>query len=93
MDLRVADQLWERRAEAPGLLDPGGIRSATDPAVQTRHADRDHAQSDALERHREAATSESLRREAAIEKLADEVRTLLEINTRLTREIHDRLDR
>jgi uncharacterized membrane protein len=58
--------------------------------AQTRQAGRDHAQSELLERHREDARNESLRREEAIEKLADELRRLLEVNTQLTRELHHR---
>ena len=61
--------------------------------AQTRQAARDHAQSEQLERHRDEAMTESRRREEAIEKLADELRGLLEINTQLTREIHNRFER
>jgi uncharacterized membrane protein len=61
--------------------------------AQTRQAARDHAQSEQLERHRDEAITESRRREEAIEKLADELRALLEINTQLTREIHNRFER
>jgi uncharacterized membrane protein len=61
--------------------------------AQTRQADRDHAHSEAIERHRAEAASEDLRREAALEAVANEVRTLLEVNTQLTREIHDRVGR
>ena len=61
--------------------------------AQTRQAERDHAQSEQLDRHREQAAADSLRREEAIQKLTDELRRLLETNTRLTREIHDRLAR
>ena len=58
--------------------------------AQTRQAERDKAQSDQLERHRQAVGDESLRREAAIERLSAELRALLEENTRLTREIRER---
>lgn len=58
--------------------------------AQSRQAERDRVQSDQLERHREAASAESLRREAAIEQLSAELRALLEENTRLTREIRAR---
>jgi uncharacterized membrane protein len=61
--------------------------------AQTRQADRDHLRSEKLERQREHTESEDLRRERAIERLADEVRKGLEVNTRLTREIHERLTR
>jgi uncharacterized membrane protein len=61
--------------------------------AQTRQADRDHLRSEKLERQREHTESEDLRRERAIETLADEVRKGLEVNTQLTREIHERLTR
>jgi uncharacterized membrane protein len=61
--------------------------------AQTRQADRDHAHGEAIERHRAEAASESQRREAALEALANELRTLLEVNTQLTREIRDRVGR
>jgi hypothetical protein len=60
--------------------------------AQTRQAERDHAHGEQLERHREQASTESRRREQAIEKLTDELRALLETNTQLTREIHGRLE-
>jgi uncharacterized membrane protein len=61
--------------------------------AQTRQADRDHAQSEQLERHREAAADESLRREQELERLSTQLRTQLETNTRLTRELHEKLVR
>jgi uncharacterized membrane protein len=61
--------------------------------AQTRQAERDARQAEQLERHRHEALEESLRREDAIEKLAAELRTLLERNTQLTREIHERVGR
>ncbi len=61
--------------------------------AQTRQAERDARQAEQLERHRREALEESLRREDAIEKLAAELRTLLERNTQLTREIHERVGR
>jgi uncharacterized membrane protein len=61
--------------------------------AQTRQAARDHAQSEQLERHRDEAMTESRRREEAIERLADELRGLLETNTQLTREIRNRFER
>jgi uncharacterized membrane protein len=59
--------------------------------AQTRQAERDAAQSEQLERHREEALEKSLHREAEIEKLTEELRALLETNTRLTQEIRDRV--
>jgi uncharacterized membrane protein len=61
--------------------------------AQTRQAERDHEHSEAIERHRAQTEQESVRREAALGKLTDELRALLETNTALTREIHDRLER
>jgi uncharacterized membrane protein len=61
--------------------------------AQTRQAERDHAQSEQLERHREEVATENVRREEALEKVAAELRALLELNTQLTREIHHRLER
>jgi uncharacterized membrane protein len=59
--------------------------------AQTRQADRDAVQAAELERHRQEALQESLRREDEIEKLTEELRALLETNTELTREIRDRV--
>ena len=61
--------------------------------AQTRQAERDAAQSEQLEQHRQQALEESLRREDAIEKLTTELRALLETNTQLTREIRERVVR
>ncbi len=61
--------------------------------AQTRQAERDAAQAEQLERHRREALAESLRRENEIEKTTAELRALLETNTRLTREIRDRVRR
>ncbi len=55
--------------------------------AQTRQAERDAVQAEQLERHRQQAREESLRREGEIEKLTGELRELLETNTQLTREI------
>ena len=59
--------------------------------AQTRQAERDHVQAELLEEHRREALEQSLRRENEIEKLTEELRTLLETNTRLTREVRDRV--
>ncbi len=59
--------------------------------AQTRQAERDAVQAEQLERHREQALADTLRREDEIEQLAGELRALLETNTQLTREIRDRL--
>ena len=61
--------------------------------AQTRQADRDAVQAAELERHRQEALQESLRREDEIEKLTEELRALLQTNTELTREIRDRVAR
>jgi uncharacterized membrane protein len=61
--------------------------------AQTRQAERDASQAEQLERHRRDALEESLRREGEIEKLAGDLRTLLETNTQLTREIRERVGR
>ncbi len=57
--------------------------------AQTRQAERDAVHAERLERHRQQALQESLRREDEIEKLTGELRALLETNTKLTREVHD----
>jgi uncharacterized membrane protein len=57
--------------------------------AQTRQAERDALQAEQLERHRQQALEESLRREDAIEKQTGDLRALLETNTKLTREVHD----
>jgi uncharacterized membrane protein len=61
--------------------------------AQTRQAERDRVQSEALERHREAIARIAVTREETLERLATEVRTQLEANTALTREIRDLLGR
>ena len=61
--------------------------------AQTRQAERDAAQSEQLEQHRQQALQEGLQREDAIEELTAELRTLLATNTQLTREIRERVDR
>ena len=57
--------------------------------AQTRQAERDAVQADTLEQHRQRLAEESLRRENEIEELTGELRSLLETNTKLTREIRD----
>ncbi len=57
--------------------------------AQTRQAERDAMQAAMLEDHRQQTLKESLRREDKIEQLTAELHTLLETNTRLTREIRD----
>jgi uncharacterized membrane protein len=59
--------------------------------AQTRQAERDAEQSAQLEQHREEALAKSLQREEEIEKLTTELRMLLEKNTELTLQIHDRV--
>ena len=59
--------------------------------AQTRQAERDAVEADKVEQHRQHALQESLRREDKIEKLAAELRVLLETNTQLTREIRARV--
>ena len=61
--------------------------------AQTRQAERDAVQAERLERHRQQVLDESLRREKEIQDLAAELRALLETNTRLTREVRDRVGR
>jgi uncharacterized membrane protein len=62
--------------------------------AQTRQADRDRIREETEERHREALSQSARRREEALERMASELRTLLEQNTDLTRQIHERvLDR
>ena len=59
--------------------------------AQTRQAERDAMQAAVLDEHRRQALQESLRREDEIERLTAELRTLLETNTQLTREIRERV--
>jgi uncharacterized membrane protein len=59
--------------------------------AQTRQAERDRVQSEQLELHREEVAAHATRREQALERLTAELRTNLEANTALTREIRDRL--
>jgi uncharacterized membrane protein len=61
--------------------------------AQTRQAERDAVQAEKLEQHRQQVLEESLRRENEIEELTTELRTLLETNTQLTREIRDLVGR
>ena len=61
--------------------------------AQTRQADRDRMREEAEERHREAVSQSARRREEALERMASELRTLLEQNTDLTRDIGEQLRR
>ena len=61
--------------------------------AQTRQAERDAVQAEKLELHRQKVLEQSLRRENEIEELTRELRTLLETNTQLTREIRERVGR
>jgi uncharacterized membrane protein len=61
--------------------------------AQTRQADRDRVREEAEERHRETLSQSARRREEAIERMATELRKLLEQNTELTREIGEQLRR
>ena len=61
--------------------------------AQTRQAERDSMQAEKLEQHHQKVSEESLRREKETEALTAELRTLLETNTRLTREIRDLVGR
>jgi uncharacterized membrane protein len=61
--------------------------------AQTRQADREAVHEQKLEQHRQTVLEESLRRENEIEELTGELRTLLETNTQLTREIRDLVGR
>ena len=61
--------------------------------AQTRQAERDAMQAEKLDQHRQKVLEETLRRENQIEELTRELRTLLETNTQLTREIRERVGR
>jgi uncharacterized membrane protein len=61
--------------------------------AQTRQAEREGVQTEKLEQHHQQVLEESLRREKDIEGLTAELRTLLETNTELTREIRDLVGR
>jgi uncharacterized membrane protein len=61
--------------------------------AQTRQAEREAVQAGRLEQHHQQILDESLRRENKIEELTGELRTLLETNTQLTREIRDLIGR
>ena len=54
--------------------------------AQTRQADRDKASVDQLERHREEVTRNMQEREVALKRETDELKTLLAVNTDLTRQ-------
>jgi uncharacterized membrane protein len=61
--------------------------------AQTRQAEREALQAEKLEQHHQKILDESVRREKGIEELSAELRTLLETNTHLTREIRDLVSR
>jgi uncharacterized membrane protein len=54
--------------------------------AQTRQADRDKAAVDQLEQHREEVTRKMQEREVALKRETDELKTLLAVNTDLTRQ-------
>jgi uncharacterized membrane protein len=54
--------------------------------AQTRQADRDKAAVDQLERHREEVAGTMQEREVALKRETDELKTLLAVNTDLTRQ-------
>lgn len=61
--------------------------------AQTRQAEREAVQERKLEQHHQHVLDKSLRRENQIEELTGQLRTLLETNTQLTREIRDLVGR
>jgi uncharacterized membrane protein len=61
--------------------------------AQTRQAEREAVLAGKLEQHHQQVLDKSLRRENEIEELTVELRTLLETNTQLTREIRDLIGR
>ena len=61
--------------------------------AQTRQAERDAVQAEKLEQHHQKILDESVRREKGIEGLTAELRTRLETNTQLTREIRELVGR
>ena len=61
--------------------------------AQTRQAEREALHAQRLEQHHQQVLDKSLGRENEIEKLTGELRTLLETNTELTREIRDLVGR
>jgi uncharacterized membrane protein len=74
--------------------------------AQTRQADRDKQAADALERHHDVVAVRAEKQQEALERTAEELKSLLEANTdltrqdkdlteqvaKLTREIHSRLE-
>jgi uncharacterized membrane protein len=61
--------------------------------AQTRQAERDAVQAEKLEQHHQKVADENVRREKEIEELTTKLRSLLETNTQLTREIRDLVGR
>ena len=54
--------------------------------AQTRQAERDHLSSDALEAHKEQVEQQSIQRAQALKRETDELKRLLEMNTKLTQQ-------
>ena len=61
--------------------------------AQTRQVDRDKAASDQLEAHREEVTKHMQRREAALKVETDELKAMLDSNTKLTQQDKDLTER
>jgi uncharacterized membrane protein len=61
--------------------------------AQTRQAERDKIEAEKLEQHRERFEAGAARREAALERISKQLQAALDENTRLTREIHELLNR
>ena len=56
--------------------------------AQTRDADRDKLMADADARHREELADRGLEQERQTQRMAEQLRALLEANTRLTEDVH-----
>jgi uncharacterized membrane protein len=61
--------------------------------AQTRQAERDKVEGERLEQHREEMAAGAARREAALERISRQLQAALDENTRLTRKIHELLER
>jgi uncharacterized membrane protein len=61
--------------------------------AQTRQADRDKLVGEKVEKHHEEMAASASRREAALERISKQLEASLDENTRLTREIHELLQR
>ena len=57
--------------------------------AQTRQVERDRAESDKLEAHREEVSDAMERREADLKRETDELKALLQSNTEITRQDKD----